>query len=82
MDALTIPAYAADTLHETLTLHAPEDWHPRILSLAPRCCYGPKYHRGVITQLRDMSDCCVRGYSTVAYDHLLAAESMNARDSI
>lgn len=76
---IRMPAYAADTLNESVVLVAPEDWHPRIVALGPRLCYGPNFSRGVLSELRDMSDTCVRGYSAVAYDHLLAAERIANR---
>lgn len=79
MTTITIPAYAADTLGESVTLHAPEDWHERIEALSPRCCYGPNYNRTVLTLLRDMSGQVERGYSVLAYDTLLAAESAAKR---
>jgi hypothetical protein len=79
MNTVTIPAYAADTLNETITLHAPDDWHDRIRQLSKRCCYGPNYRRAVLDSLRSMSDRCERGYSVVAYDDLLAAEQAAAR---
>jgi hypothetical protein len=79
METVTIPAYAAETLGESITLTCPEDWHDRVRALAPKCQYGPNYSRSILTQLRDMSDCCVRGYSALAYDYLLAAETVDKR---
>lgn len=72
--SITIPAYAADTLGESLTVEAPEDWHDRIMALSPRCCYGPNFHRAVKDNLVDMGDLVRRGYSTLAYDRLCQAE--------
>lgn len=77
--SITIPAYAADTLGETVTLRAPEDWHERIKALGPRCCYGPNYNRTIFTLLKDMSRQVEQGYSVLAYDTLLAAESVAKR---
>lgn len=72
--SITIPAYAADTLRESLTIEAPEDWHERIEALSPRCCYGPNYSRSVLSLLKDLDHQVRNGYSVLAYDTLLAAE--------
>lgn len=79
MPTVTIPAYAASVLDETLTLHAPAVWHERITALSERTCYGPDFSRRVVTHLIDMSDTVRSGYSALAYDHLLAAEAAAAR---
>lgn len=50
-----IPAYAADTLGETLDLHCAIEWLSRIDNVAEHACYGPNYRRGVVENLRDMS---------------------------
>jgi len=77
--SVTIPAFAADTLHETITLYAPVAWHDRIRALAPRCCYGPRYSRYVLETLREMSDNVRTGYSTLGYDRLVQAEALARR---
>ena len=73
-EQVTIPAYAADTLHETMTLDAPAEWHKRIRALTARTCYGPRWSRAAVSHLLDMSAMVRNGYSDAAYDHLLAAE--------
>lgn len=72
---ITIPAYAADTLGETLTVSAPEAWHDRIAALSERVSYGPNYSRSAKDHLLDMSRLVRDGYSAIAYDHLIAAEA-------
>lgn len=74
LTVVTIPAFAADTLDESLELEAPAEWHDRIRALAPYCCYGPDYNRAVIYSLRELSRSVVDGYTTAAYDRLLDAE--------
>lgn len=76
---ITIPANAADTLGEKMTIAAPVAWHARIEALAPRCCYGPQFNRAVLYHLADVDAHVRNGYSTVAYDHLVAAEAAAAR---
>jgi hypothetical protein len=71
---ITLPAYAGDTLGETITLHAPEEWHDRLRALAPHLVYGPDYRRAVVFALNEMSRTVAAGYSALAYDYLLAAE--------
>jgi len=71
---ITIGAYAADTLGETLTAEAPAEWHPRIAALSTACSYGPAYRRAVPGLLADMSRNVRDGYTAIAYDFLLAAE--------
>lgn len=73
-DYIEIPAYAADTLGESMTLAAPIEWHERIAALSPFVCYGDSYSRGIKDNLLDMSNTVSTGYSDVAYDYLLNAE--------
>lgn len=73
---VSIPAYAADTLGETLTLHAPAGWHERIRALAPACCYGTTYRRDVVELLGQMSFDVLAGYHTLALSALEIAEAL------
>jgi len=75
MTDITISAYAADTLGETMTVTAPCAWHDRICALSARVSYGPDYSRSAKDHLLDMSRLVRDGYTALAYDHLLAAES-------
>lgn len=54
------PAFAADTLGETLSLTYCEEWDAEVESLAKHLKYGPDYNRAVIGNLRDMSLFCER----------------------
>ena len=74
MTDITIPAYAADTLGETMTVAAPDAWHDRIEALSVRVSYGPDYSRSAKDHLLDMSRLVRDGYTALAYDHLIAAE--------
>lgn len=79
MTTIKIPAYAADTLGESLTIEAPEDWHERIKALSPHCCYGPGFSRDVLWQVRELDYNVRSGYSLLAYDRLEAAEALARR---
>jgi hypothetical protein len=72
--SVTVPAFAADTLGETLTVRVPAAWADRVRALGPFCSYGPRFTRGVVEALQDADRCVRNGYSAIAYDHLLAAE--------
>ena len=74
MQSITIPAYAAPTLAESLTIEAPAEWHERINVLGRFTCYGPNYRRAVVETLRDLSHQVHGGYTALAYDSLVAAE--------
>lgn len=71
---VTVPAFAADTLGETLTVRVPAAWADRVRALGPFCSYGPRFTRGVVEALQDVDRCVQAGYSVVAFDHLLTAE--------
>ena len=72
--------------HTTLTLpyggpadHAraytvPDEWVSRVVDLAPCLVFGPGFRRAVAYALERMDQGVRAGYSTAAYDHLLAAE--------
>jgi hypothetical protein len=76
--ALILPAHAADTLGETATFHAPDEWHERIAALAPYLAYGPDYSRTILSHLGRMSEAVTDGYTAHAYDWLQAAETYAA----
>lgn len=78
-DVTIIPAFAWDTLNETLTVHAPRAWWPRIEALSAHTVYGPTFLRGVVDALRDVDRHVRNGYSLVAYDALLRAENIARR---
>ena len=78
----TFPAYAADTLGETITLTFPTAWADRVAAIVPVLSYGPNYSRAAIESLADMSRCVRDDYSTVAYDYLLSAERAARRNGI
>lgn len=78
---VVIPAYAADTLGESLTIAAPAEWHDRIRALSTRTVYGPKYVRQIVAALVDLDREVRRGYSAAAYDRLVHAEELAVRYS-
>jgi len=78
----TFPAYASDTLGETITLTYPAGWADRVAAIVPVLSYGPNYSRAAIESLNDMSRCVRDDYSTVAYDYLLSAERAARRNGI
>lgn len=78
----TFPAYAADTLGETITLTFPTAWADRVAAIVPVLSYGPNYSRAAIESLADMSRCVRDDYSTLAYDYLLSAERAARRNGI
>lgn len=73
---VTIPAYAADTLGESVMLCAPAAWHDRIRAIAATgaTTYGPSFRRSALSNLLNMSRAVRDGYSTLAYDYLVRAE--------
>jgi hypothetical protein len=72
-----VPAYAT-TLAETMTLTFPEGWRVRIEAVVATgaTVYGEHFHRGVVSQLGDMSRCARQGYFSVAEQCLQAAERL------
>jgi hypothetical protein len=75
---ITIPAYAADTLGESITVLAPKSWHDTIRALAPHTVYGPDYLRAVVYSLERMSDIVEDGHTATAYDWLRNAQDLAA----
>lgn len=79
IEPVTIPAYAADTLGETITVHAPTEWHDRVRALGVHACYGPNYLRSVVHHLGDVDQRCRGGYLAIGLASLVAAEARAAR---
>jgi len=82
--SLTIPAFAADTLGESLTIEAPPEWHDRIRLLSPYVCYGPDFRRAVLYSLRELSRLISNGnrdLRELAASHLVYAEDLIKREA-
>lgn len=71
---VVIPAFAADTLGETLRVFAPVDVHDRVRALSPAVSYGEHYRRNVVYLLEAMSSAFRHGYDDVAMRDLEACE--------
>lgn len=56
---LELPAQAADTLGETITLTVPADQVANVERLAPALVYGPTFRRDVLLGLRRASAAAV-----------------------
>lgn len=74
--SVTLPAFAADTLGESLVVQVPTSWAERVHALAAFCRYGPQFRRSVVEALVDVDRCVRDGYTVFAYDHLVAAERL------
>lgn len=60
--SLTLPAYAADTLGETITLTVPADRVSQVKALARFLPYGHEFNRAVLDQLITCSRITRHGY--------------------
>lgn len=69
-----LPAYAADTLGESLRVTCHRSWEPRVRALAKFLPYGPEHRRAVVNGLKEMTRNYRAEYTVLAYDNLLAAE--------
>lgn len=80
--SVTYPAFAADTLGETLTLTFPAAWRERVDALADRFTFGPNYSRAIVETILDMSRQARDGDDlTLAAYSLESAERIAARNA-
>jgi len=70
---ITYPAFAADTLGETVTLTLPAGWHAYVAAIAHTFPYGPQHSRAALELAQDASRCVRQDYSAVGWDHLVSA---------